>query len=92
MGPIYVAINLMNLALFGFLVLTFIKIYKTSKASFSLGLILFWGFLMIHSLISVYLYIAMSNFFADLLIPYLIAISLTELVGVGIFLKITLNR
>ncbi|WP_154670483.1 hypothetical protein [Candidatus Nitrosocosmicus sp. SS] len=46
---------------------------------------------MINSIISVYSYVTMSMLFSDILTPYLLAISLAEMAGIGIFLKITLE-
>jgi hypothetical protein len=84
-------INVINLGLLSSLVVTFIKIYRSSKANFALGLIFFSGLLMTNSIISVYSYVTMSMLFSDLLAPYLLAISIAELAGLSIFLKITLE-
>jgi len=84
-------INVINLGLLTLLVITYIRIYKSSKANFTLGLIFFSGLLMINSIISVYSYFTMAPLFSDELIPYLLAISLAELTGLSIFLKITLE-
>ncbi len=66
-------INVINLGLLSSLVITFIKIYRSSKANFALGLIFFSGLLMTNSVISVYSYVTMSTLFSDLLAPYLLA-------------------
>lgn len=84
-------INVINLGLLSTLIVLFIKIYRSSKANFTLGLIFFSGLLMINSLLSIYSYATMSMLFSDLLTPYLLAISLAELAGISIFLKITLE-
>jgi len=84
-------INVINLGLLSSLVITFVKIYRSSKANFTLGLIFFSGLLMTNSIISVYSYVTMSMLFSDLLTPYLLAISIAELAGLSVFLKITLE-
>jgi len=84
-------INVINLGLLTTLIVLFIKIYRSSRANFTLGLIFFSGLLMINSIISVYSYVTMSMLFSDLLTPYLLAISLAELAGISVFLKITLE-
>jgi hypothetical protein len=84
-------INVINLGLLSTLIVLFIKIYRSSRANFTLGLIFFSGLLMINSIISVYSYVTMSMLFSDILTPYLLAISLAEMAGIGIFLKITLE-
>ena len=91
MGTINALINVVNLGLLGALIFTFAKIYRTSRANFPLGLIFFCGLLMINSIISVYSYITMSMLFSDLLVPYLLAISIAEMAGLAVFLKITLE-
>jgi hypothetical protein len=83
-------INVINLGLLSSLVITFVKIYRSSKANFTLGLIFFSGLLMTNSIISVYSYVTMSMLFSDLLAPYLLTISIAELAGLSVFLKITL--
>lgn len=84
-------INVINLGLLGSLVFTFAKIYKNSKANFALGLIFFSSLLSINNIISVYAYFTMAELFSDALVPYLLIISISELVGLGIFLKIALG-
>ena len=84
-------INVINLGLLSSLVITFVKIYKSSKANFTLGLIFFSGLLMTNSIISIYSFVTMSMLFSDLLAPYLLAISIAELTGLSVFLKITLE-
>ncbi|VFJ13514.1 conserved membrane protein of unknown function [Candidatus Nitrosocosmicus franklandus] len=91
MGTVNALINMVNLGLLGALIYTFARMYQTSKANFTLGLIFFCSLLMINSLISVYSYITMSMLFSDLLVPYLLAISIAEMAGLAIFLKITLE-
>lgn len=91
MGGINALINMANLGLLSILVITFVKIYRSSKASFTLGLIFFCGLLMVNSIISIYSYVTMSMLFSDLLTPYLLAISIAELAGLSIFLKITIE-
>lgn len=81
-------INVINLGLLCSIVLVFVKIYRNSKANFTLGLIFFSSLLMINSIISVYSYVTMSMLFSDLLTPYLLAISIAEMAGFSIFLKI----
>ena len=91
MGTVNALINMVNLGLLGALIYTFARRYQTSKANFTLGLIFFCSWLMSNSLISVYSYITMSMLFSDLLVPYLLAISIAEMAGLAIFLKITLE-
>jgi hypothetical protein len=91
MGTINALINMVNLGLLGALIFTFAKIYHSSRAHFTLGLIFFCSLLLINSIISVYSYITMSMLFSDQLVPYLLTISIAEMTGLIIFLKIALD-
>lgn len=91
MGTVNALINMVNLGLLGALIFTFAKIYQTSRANFTLGLIFFCSLLLLNSIISVYSYITMSMLFSDLLVPYLLAISIAEMAGLAVFLKISLE-
>ena len=83
--------NVINLGLLSALVITYIKIYNSSKARFTLGLVFFSGLLMVNSIISVYSYFTMAQLFSAALLPYLLAISLAEMAGFSILLKVTLD-
>jgi hypothetical protein len=91
MGTINALINMVNLGLLGALIFTFAKIYQTSRANFTLGLIFFCSLLLLNTIISVYSYITMSMLFSDLLVPYLLAVSIAEMAGLAVFLKISLE-
>lgn len=84
-------INIINLGLLSSIIFVFMKIYRNSKANFALGLIFFSSLLMVNSIISIYSYVTMSMLFSDLLTPYLLAISIAEMAGFSIFLKIILD-
>ena len=55
-----------------------------------MGLILFVGLLMLHNIIAVYSYFMMEPLYAEALIPYFLAILITELAGLSILLRISL--
>jgi hypothetical protein len=66
------------------------KVYSSSRAQFTLGLIFFASLLLIQNVIAVYSYITMAPFFTDAIQPYLLAIHIIELAGLSILLKISL--
>ena len=84
-------ISIANIALLVTLMLVYAKIYKTTSAIYTLGLIFFASMLMLHNVIAVYAYFAMAPFYSDELFPYFAAIHLAELAGIAAILKITLD-
>jgi len=84
------ALSLANVALLITLFIIYIKIYRSSKAIFTLGLMFFAGMLMLHNAIAVYAYVAMEPLYNEALLPYFVAIHAAELVGIAVLLKITI--
>lgn len=83
-------ISLSNVAILGALLYIYARIYNTSKAIFTVGLMFFAGMLMLHNLIAVYAYFAMAPLYSEALLPYFVAIHVAELAGLAVLLKITL--
>lgn len=83
-------ISIANVAILGALLMVYAKIYKTSKAIFTLGLMFFAGMLMLHNIIAVYAYLAMAPLYSEALLPYFVAVHAAELAGISILLKITI--
>jgi hypothetical protein len=79
-----------NIAVLIALVVLYAKVYKSSKASFAVGLILFASLLMLHNVIAVYGYFIMEPLYAPALIPYFLAIHVAELAGLLVLFRITL--
>lgn len=83
-------ISLSNVAILGALLIIYARIYKSSKAIFTVGLMFFTGMLMLHNLIAVYAYFAMAPLYNEALLPYFVAIHAAELAGLAVLLKITI--
>ena len=81
---------LANIAILITLLVVYIKIFKSSRAIFTVGLILFSSLLMLHNIIAVYGYFMMEPLYAQALVPYFLAIHIAELAGLSILLRITL--
>ena len=79
-----------NIAVIIALLVLYAKVYKTSKANFTIGLILFSSLLMLHNIIAVYGYIMMEPLYAPALVPYFLAIHVAELGGLLVLFRITL--
>ncbi|MEJ7642503.1 MAG: hypothetical protein WKF36_09965 [Candidatus Nitrosocosmicus sp.] len=83
------AISLINLAILTVLLFVYVRIYKSSKAVFTLGLIFFSIMMVSQNIIAVYAYFAMAQLYSPELYPYILVIHFTELVGLAELLKIT---
>ncbi|MGH9988176.1 MAG: hypothetical protein ACRD8W_29930, partial [Nitrososphaeraceae archaeon] len=68
-----------NFAVLIALLVLYAKVYKSSKAKFTIGLMLFVSLLMLHNIIAVYGYFMMESLYAPTLIPYFLAIHIAEL-------------
>jgi uncharacterized membrane protein YjdF len=84
-------ISIANIALLVVLIAVYVKIYKTSRAVYTLGLLFFATMLALHNVIAVYAYFAMAPLYSDELFPYFVAIHLAELAGIAALLKVTLD-
>ena len=83
-------VALVNIVILIALLILYIRVYKSSRAKFTIGLMLFVGLLMLHNIIAVYGYFMMEPLYAEALVPYFLAIHITELAGLSVLLRITL--
>jgi len=79
-----------NIAVLIALLVLYAKVYKSSRAKFTIGLMLFVNLLMLHNIIAVYGYFMMESLYASTLIPYFLAIHVAELGGLLVLFRITL--
>ncbi len=83
-------VAVVNVALLIALLIVYAKIYKSTRAVFTVGLMFFAGMLMLHNTIAVYAYFAMEPLYAVALLPYFVVVHIAELAGIAALLKITL--
>ena len=83
-------VGLANIGILIALLIIYLRIYKNSKAIFTIGLIFFVSLLMLHNIIAVYAYFAMEQLYAMVLLPYFVRIHIAELAGLSVLLRITL--
>ena len=83
-------ISLANVSVLLALLTVYAKIYKSTRAIFTVGLIFFASMLMLHNLIAVYAYFAMAPLYTEGLLPYFLGVHIAELAGIGALLKVTL--
>lgn len=83
-------ISLTNIGVLISLLALYIKVYHSSRAVFTVGLMFFTSMLMLHNIIAVYAYFAMAPLYAEGLLPYFLLIHAAELAGISALLKITI--
>ncbi len=83
-------VGIVNVVLLIALLTVYAKVYKNTRAVFTIGLMFFAGMLMLHNIISVYAYFAMQPLYALGLLPYFAVIHIAELAGIAALLKVTL--
>jgi hypothetical protein len=83
-------VGLANIGILIALLIIYLRIYKNTKATFTIGLIFFVCLLMLHNIIAVYAYFAMQQLYAIRLLPYFVGIHIAELAGLSVLLRITL--
>jgi hypothetical protein len=83
-------IGLANIGILAALLVIYARVYKNTKATFTIGLIFFVGLLMLHNIIAVYAYFAMEQLYTIGLLPYFVGIHIAELAGLSVLLRVTL--
>jgi hypothetical protein len=82
-------VSMANMAILVILLVVYANIYRKTGATFTVGLIIFAGMLMLHNMIAVYGYFAMAPLYSDDLLPYFIGIHIAELAGLMALLRVT---
>lgn len=82
-------VSIVNMAILVMLLGVYINIYRKTGATFTIGLMVFAGMLMLHNVIAVYAYFAMAPLYSDDLLPYFVGIHIAELAGLIALMKVT---
>ncbi len=82
-------VGMVNMAVLIALLVVYANIYRRTRATFTIGLMVFAGMLMLHNVIAVYGYFAMAKLYSDDLLPYFAGIHIAELAGLIALLKVT---
>ncbi len=82
-------VSMANVAILVVLLSVYGRIYSKTGATFTIGLMVFAGMLMLHNVIAVYAYFAMAPLYSDELLPYFVGIHIAELAGLIALLKVT---
>ncbi len=83
--------SIANMVVLGILMACFGKIYSKTKAQLPLGMIIFAGMLFLHNTIGAFAYFSMEHLFSAEVFPYMLGVTIAELAGVLILLKLTLE-
>jgi hypothetical protein len=78
-----------NMAILIALLAVYGRIYVKTRATFTIGLMVFAAMLMLHNGLAVYAYFAMAPLYSDQLLPYFAGIHIAELAGLIALLKVT---
>jgi membrane-bound metal-dependent hydrolase YbcI (DUF457 family) len=82
-------VSMANTAILITLLVVYANIYRKTRATFTVGLMVFAGMLMLHNIIAVYGYFAMAPLYSNELLPYFVVIHIAELAGIIALLKVT---
>ena len=82
-------VSMANMAILVALMAVYGRIYSKTGATFTVGLMVFAGMLMLHNVLAVYGYFAMAPLYSDALLPYFVGIHIAELAGLIALLKVT---
>jgi hypothetical protein len=81
--------SMANMAILIALLVVYARIYIKTRATFTIGLVVFASMLMLHNGIAIYGYFAMAPLYSDKLLLYFAGIHIAELVGLVALLKVT---
>lgn len=73
------------------LIITYARIYRDTRAQFSLGLMIFALILFAQNAFAVYSFATMSPYIADPFLPYLLGINVAQVLGVLVLFRTTLR-
>lgn len=84
-------VSIANMGILGILIAIFGKMYGKTRAQLPLGMIVVTVMLFLHNVIGGLAYFSMEMIFSNEIFPYMLGVGITELAGLLIFLKITLD-
>ena len=73
------------------LIFTYSRVYRDTKARFSLGLMVFALILFAQNILAVYSFVTMSPYIGDPFLPYLFGINIAQAIGIIVLFKTTLR-
>ena len=84
-------VSIANMGILGIIIAIFGRMFSKTRAQLPLGMIVVAGMLFLHNVIGGVAYFSMEMLFSNEIFPYMLGVGIAELVGLIIFLKITLD-
>lgn len=85
------AVSIANMIVLGILIACFARMYSKTRAQLPIGMIIFAGMLFLHNTIGAFAYFSMEQLFSHEVFPFMLGVTIAELGGVLVLLKITLD-
>ena len=67
----------------------YLRVYRDTRAQFSLGLAVFASILFAQNLVAVYSFLTMGSYVGDQFLPFLLTINLAQVLGISVLLRTT---
>ncbi len=74
------------------LIVVYARVYKDTRAQFSLGLTIFASILFAQNILGVYSFLTMSPFIGEPFLPYLLGINIAQVLGIFVLFRTTVLR
>ena len=71
------------------LTLVYLRVYRDTRAQFSLGLAIFSSILVAQNVVAVFSFLTMASYIADGFLPFLLTINVAEAFGSAVLLRTT---
>ena len=73
------------------LIITYAKVFRDTRAQFSLGLTIFASILFAQNVFAVYSFVTMSPYIEPPFLPYLLGINIAQVLGILILFRTTIR-
>ncbi len=74
------------------LILVYARVYRDTRAQFSLGLAIFASILFAQNILAVYSFLTMRPFIGEPFLPYLLGINIAQVLGIFVLFRTTVMR
>ncbi len=74
------------------LIIVYARVYRDTRAQFSLGLTIFASILFAQNILAIYSFMTMSPFIGEPFLPYLLGINIAQVLGIFVLFRTTVLR
>ncbi len=71
------------------LAFVYLRVYRDTRAQFSLGLAIFASILFAQNIVAVYSFLTKASYIGEQFLPFLLTINLAQVLGVAVLLRTT---